>query len=325
MKTILLTGASGFIGSNVLRLLLEDRNFHVRVLVRSPIPGRLGLSQIIGDIGDRKAIREASAGADVIIHLAACARMWPRYPNEFLDVNVDGTRNILDATKERSSTRIIFASSMSIFQPMGILQDESMLTYREQQITPYALSKFKAEILVNSARERGSDIVTIYPTRVFGPGPRTDANAATVALLRYRHGYLPLIEGGVQISNWAFVKDVAAGIVSAAINERPSDRYILGGVNRTLAQILEILRGISGGGFRPFHVSQYTAMKIAQYEGWRSKLFHAKPLVTPEWLETILEDTSLDVGKAARELHYRITPIEAAMRETCAHFNLSSS
>jgi len=316
MKTVLLTGASGFIGSNVLKALVKDSDVNVRILVRAEIERNTQFSEFIGDIRDRGSVRKAVQGADVVIHLAAFARMWSRDPIEFEQINVDGTRNVIEAAQEYGVGRVVFASSMSIFEPASEIQTESNLKYRDHQITPYSISKWKAEMLLDSARLRGLDVVIVYPTRVFGPGPLTDANAAAVALLRYRRGRLPLIDGGRQMSNWAFVRDVADGVIMAAFSGKPNNRYILGGENRTLADLLKILRGIEKVGFRPINISRDMAMKIARIEEFRAKLFNSKPFVTPEWLEMVLENSSCDIMKAVNDLNYRATPIEEALRET---------
>jgi nucleoside-diphosphate-sugar epimerase len=315
MKTILLTGASGFIGGNVLEMLLKGSGVQVRALVRNPIEQQSRLSVVIGDIRDRDKVLKAVQGIDIVIHLAAFARMWSRNPDEFEQINVEGTRNVLQAAQESGVGRVIFASSMSIFQPSSAIQDEAALKYRDQQLTPYSMSKLKAEMLIDSTRQRGADVVIVYPTSVFGPGPLTDANAATVVLLRYRRGLLPLIDKGRQISNWAFVSDVAAGIVSAAFVGKPNNRYILGGENRPLAELLNIVRGIVGGR-SPMNISRNVAMRAARVEDIRAKLFHTRPFATPGWLEMVLEDSEYDIGKAVKELNYLVTPIGDALRHT---------
>jgi nucleoside-diphosphate-sugar epimerase len=316
MKTVLLTGASGFIGCNVLKLLLSEPDLNIRALVRTSSENLSHRSIMIGDIRERETVRKAVQGVDVAIHLAAFARMWSRDPQEFEQINVEGTRNVLEATQESGVGRVVFASSMSIFQSSSEIHTEANLKYRGKQLTPYSVSKMKAEMLIDSARQRGLDVVTVYPTRVFGPGPLTDANAATVALLRYRRGLLPLIEYGNQISNWAFVRDVAAGIVEAAYVGKENNSYILGGENRTLADVLKILLRIEGTGFQTMNISRNVAMRIALIEQFRAKLFHTRPYVTPEWLEMVLESSCCDITKAVNDLHYRVTPIGNALRQT---------
>lgn len=186
----------------------------------------------------------------------------------------------------------------------------------ERFFSLYAETKARAEELVLEYALNGLPSVIVYPARVFGIGPLTDANGATKAISLYLRNKLPfLVEGGKQYSSWAFVDDVARGIISAAACGASRQRYFLGGENRTLAEVYRMADEISGRNHLRISLKNTTALLIASALELHARLCRRKPLITREWLVYIMESQKISSAKAIAELHYTITPLETALPE----------
>ncbi|MEJ2196574.1 MAG: NAD-dependent epimerase/dehydratase family protein, partial [Ignavibacteriaceae bacterium] len=214
--------------------------------------------------------------------------------------------------------KFIFVSSLAghqfLQQP---IINESCLTESEQYFSKYAESKAKAEKLVCEYSKSGLKYIIIYPTRVFGIGPLTDANGATKAIYLYLKNRLPfLIDGGEQFSSWAFVEDVARGIILAANSNMSNQRYILGGENKTLAYVYRLADKIYGKKHLKVYLKIKSALRLASVLEFNAKLMRKKPIITREWLSFVLDSYKISSEKAITELNYNITPIETALEKT---------
>jgi dihydroflavonol-4-reductase/farnesol dehydrogenase len=316
---ILLTGATGFIGSYVLKFLLE-KGLHVNALVRDPskLIVHPGLKKFTGDITSIEDINNSIDGCDIVIHLAALVRASARDNSDFSKINFTGTENLLKAALHNNVKKFIFTSSMSAhsYGSRLIINEESLFKSKFY-FSEYARSKAQAENLVIEYSKKGLPYIIIYPTRVFGIGPLTDANGATKAVCFYLKNKLPfLIAGGQQYSNWVFVENVAEGIIAAALSNIINEKYILGGENKTLADIYGIADNISGKKHLKINIGNKTALLLASVIELYSKLMRKHPLITKEWLKFVLEDVKVSSEKAINVLNYRITPIEEALERT---------
>jgi nucleoside-diphosphate-sugar epimerase len=318
---ILLTGGSGLIGSYVLKFLLEAGQ-QVNVLVRdlSKLQNRnqTNLNVFTGNIIDSKSVDESIKDCDIVIHLAALVRATTENPSEFSSTNVNGALNLLKAAEKNKIKKFIFVSSLAghEFLPHPIIS-ESSLTEPMQYFSEYAESKGEAEKLVLEYSKSGLPYIIIYPTRVFGIGPLTDANGATKAINLYLKNRLPfLIDRGEQYSSWAFVEDVARGIILAANSNVFNQRYILGGENKTLVDVYRIADKISGKKHLKIYLKNKTALSLASVLELQAKLIRKKPIITREWLSFVLDSYKISSEKAIAELNYKITPIETALEKT---------
>ena len=318
---ILLTGGTGFIGRYVLTFLLEEDHI-VNALVRDPskliISSHFNLNVITGELNDLGCVNESIKECDVVIHLAALVSVDEKIPSEFYETNLRGTLNLLAAAKKNCVKKFVFSSSLAAHEFLGhqIITEKS-LTEPLEYFSKYAETKAKAERLVVEYSKFGLPYIIIYPTRVFGIGPLADSNGATKAIALYLKNKLPfLIDKGNQYSSWAFVEDVAKGITSAATSNVCNKRYILGGENRTLADVYKVADQISGKYHFKISLSNKTALAIAMVIEFMAKLTRKKPIITREWLSFILESFKLSSGKATSDLNYKITPIETALNKT---------
>lgn len=233
-------------------------------------------------------------------------------------INYKGTENLLKAAKKNGVKKFIFTSSLSActYVPLPVINEESLVR-PEKCFSEYAETKANAKQLVKNYSDENLHYNIIYPTRVFGIGPLTDANGATKALALYLNNKLPfLIDKGNQYSSWVYVEDVAKGIVSCVSCNQINKRYILGGENKTLADIYKLADRISGKKHLKINLQSKTALHIASIIEESARLTGRHPLITTEWLKFLMQSQKLSSGKAITELNYNITPIEIALEKT---------
>lgn len=318
---IMLTGGTGFIGGYVLRFLLQD-GYKVNALVRDSstlkFKNHPAIKIFEGDLNNLSVINNSVSGCDVVIHLAALVRTVAGNPNEFFDTNCKGTENLLLASKQNNVKKFVFTSSLSAHSivPSSLVTEES-LSKPEKYFSEYAETKGLAEDLVIGYRKQGLPYVIIYPQRMFGIGPLTEANGATKALQLYLKNKLPfLINSGNQFASWSFVEDVARGIISSATRNVLNEKYILGGENKSLYDVYKMADRISRKAHLKINLGSNTALVLASAIETASKLLRKNPIITKEWLKYVLDSQKVSSEKAINELDYEITPIETALEST---------
>lgn len=317
-RVTLVTGATGFIGSYAVRRLVAEGE-PVRVLVRCATrlePDlRDRLDVVEGDIRDRDAVDRAVEGAPTVLHLAACARAWSRDPREFQEVNVRAVEMLLEAAERSGVERLVHVSSVLTLAP----RRPAPLNGGTQRPTPYEATKRAGENLVESYAAAGRHAVIVHPTRVYGPGPLTDANAVTKAIDLYLRGRLRvrIADDDVQ-ANYAHVADVAAGILLAARRGRRGAHYVLGGRdNVSFRQFLTLVGELSGQRRRVLPVPHSVALGLARAAVWWGRLGGDSP-ITPGWVRVLLEDRRVDVEPTCLALGYEPRALRQGLSETVA-------
>ncbi len=312
---VLVTGATGFIGNYLVRALLR-RGSCVRVLARRPdlLPADVvrKLDVIAGDVRDRQVLTQAVNGAGTVLHLAGFARAWCRDRSEYRSVNVDGVRTLLNVTRKARTPRLVHVSTILTLPP----HRPAPLSGPAMRPTPYEATKLEGELLVAAYAESGAHAVIVHPTRVFGPGPLTDANGVTRAIALYLGGRLRvrLADRGVQ-GNYVHAADVAEGIVLAAERGRPGARYILGGENASFEEFLHRVAEIGGVTRRLIPLPPSVALAVAKAaEAW-GHLGGAAP-ITARWVRTFLEDRRADIRETRAALGYSPRSLMTGLTET---------
>ena len=246
--TTLVTGASGFLGSHVARLLTE-RGEKVRLLLRSTSQTKLidGLpaERVEGDLRDPSSSDRALSGVRTVYHVAADYRLWARDPREIYESNVQGTRNLLDAAGRARVEKFVYTSTVgTVAVPrQGALPDERVDSSLGEMIGAYKRSKWLAEQEAKRAAAAGLPVVIVNPTTPVGPGDAKPTPTGRI-IVDFLNGRMPAyVDTGL---NFVPVEDAAAGHLLAAERGRVGERYILGGENLTLKQALEILSRVSG-------------------------------------------------------------------------------
>jgi dihydroflavonol-4-reductase len=246
---VLVTGASGFVGSAVARCLIEA-GYSVRALVRSKSPrahlGGLDLDFCEGDLRDRKSLESALAGMRYVFHVAADYRLWARDPSEIFAANVEGTRNLMAEAMRAGVERIVYTSSVATLglRADGSAADESVPLTEEQGIGAYKRSKIAAERLVEAmVAERGLPVVIVNPSTPIGPRDVRPTPTGRI-IVEAAKGRIPaFVDTGL---NLVHVDDVANGHLAALRQGKIGERYILGGQNVLFSRMLADIAGLTG-------------------------------------------------------------------------------
>ncbi|MGH8614905.1 MAG: hopanoid-associated sugar epimerase [Gammaproteobacteria bacterium] len=322
---ILITGASGFVGAAVLRKLIE-REHEMRVLVRAEssrvnLEG-LPVEVVVGDLRDRPSLGHAVRTCEVLYHVAADYRLWAQDPRELYHTNVTGTRNIVLAAADAGMRRIVYTSSVATLglHPDGAPADEETPVSLDHMIGHYKRSKFLAEQeITRLASERGLPVVIVNPSTPIGPRDvkptptgRMVLDAATGRMPAY-------VDTGLNVVH---VDDVAEGHLRAFERGRIGERYILGGHDMTLRQILEYVARITGGKPPRIRLPQGVILPFAYIsEAWaRVSNPRTPPRLTVAGLRMSKKRMFFTSGKAERELGYRFRPAAQAIEEAIAWF-----
>jgi nucleoside-diphosphate-sugar epimerase len=320
--TFLVTGATGFIGSRLVAELVH-RGHTVRALTRAMtdprIPDLEGSTPVIGDILDPAALARAVDGCSRIFHLAAYAKNWARDPRTFAEHNVRGTRNVLAAAREVGVEKLVLTSSIATLGPTppGVVGDETMPRATSLFFTTYEETKTLAERDALRFAADGLPVLVVNPTRVYGPGKLGEANSVTVLIDLYDRGRFPfLLAGGRNVGNYALVDDVVRGHILAMEKGRTGERYILGGENASLADLMRTVDEVSGKTHFTLPLPANLAMVYGYLEEAKARWLGAYPRVTPGWVETFLHDWAYSCAKAEHELGYAFTPLVAGVRLT---------
>ena len=321
MKT-LVTGATGFLGSHVARAL-AGRGEEVRVLVRPTSNLRvldgLAAERATGDLRDRASLDRAMEGVQYVYHVAADYRLWARNPREIYESNVTGTQNLLGAARTAGVEKFVYTSTVAtIAVPReGQLPNEETQSSVGEMIGHYKRSKFEAEQSARRAAEEGLPVVIVNPTTPVGPGDWKPTPTGKI-IVDFLNGRMPgYVDTGL---NFVPVEDCARGHLLAAERGRVGERYILGGRNLTLKQMLDILSSISG---RPApkwkfpHVLAYAAGYVDTAVSW---VRGREPQIPLDGVRMARHKMFVDASKAERELGFVSGPIEAALERAVAWY-----
>lgn len=313
--TTLVTGATGFVGSHVVRQLVE-RGERVRVLTRTSsrrdrLDG-LAVEFAEGDLRDAASLGRACRGVGSVFHVAADYRLWAAEPREIYESNVDGTRNLLDAARRAGVERFVYTSTVAtIAVPRpGALPDESTAARLDEMIGHYKRSKFLAEREALAAAEHGLPVVVVNPTTPVGPGDAKPTPTGRI-LLDFLRGRMPAyVDTGL---NLVAVEDVATGHLLAAERGRPGRRYILGHRNMTLKEILGLLARITGRAAPRVRLPHAVAYMAGLADEWMARVTGREPQIPLEGVRMARHKMFVDGSLATRELGFAPTPVEAAL------------
>jgi dihydroflavonol-4-reductase len=313
--TTLVTGASGFIGSHLTRLLLQ-RGDRVRALLRptSRADALEGLSVDIvrGDLRDPPSLGAAVRGVEWVFHVAADYRLWARDPREIYDSNVEGTRFLLDACRGGGVERLVYTSSVATLgapRP-GSLSDERTAGRAGEMIGAYKRSKALAEQLVLEAASNGLPAVVVNPTTPIGPGDWKPTPTGRIIVDFLRGRMIAYVETGL---NLVAVEDVAAGHLLAGQNGRIGERYILGARNMTLKKIFEALAMISGRPAPRVRIPLTVALAIGAGCEFSARLTHREPFVPLDGVRMARHPMFVDCSKANQELGFTPGSVDSAL------------
>jgi dihydroflavonol-4-reductase len=319
--TTLVTGASGFVGSHVVRQLVA-RGDPVRVLLRptsrSEAIADLAVERILGDLRDRESLDRACRGAQLVFHVAADYRLWSRHPEEIYESNVMGTRNLLEAARRAGVERLVYTSTvatMAVPRADGLPNEETAARL-DDMIGHYKRSKFLAEQEVVAAAREGFPAVVVNPTTPVGPGDWKPTPTGRI-LLNFLCGRMPAyVDTGL---NLVAVEDAAAGHLLAAARGRVGERYLLGGRNMTLKEILEVVARIAGRRPPRVRLPHAVALAAGYCDELLARLTGREPQVPLEGVRMARHKMFVDASKAVREIGFEPGPVEQAL-ERAVHW-----
>ncbi|HKH68437.1 MAG TPA: hopanoid-associated sugar epimerase [Reyranella sp.] len=304
----LVTGGSGFLGSAVVRALIE-RGVRVRALVRASSPRDnfrgLDCEVVVGDLTDRETLKAALKGVRYLFHVAADYRLWARDPSEIIRANVEGTLNLKREALAAGVERIVYTSSVATLRVAGASTpvDETAMLSPDEAIGAYKRSKTMAERAVEDMILReGLPAIIVSPTTPIGPRDIRPTPTGRI-LLDAARGRIPaFVDTGL---NFVHVDDVAAGHLLAFEKGKIGERYILGGENLTLRQLLETIAELAGRKAPRFRLPRAPLMPLA-FAAERLAHFTGKePLLTLDGLRMSRYRMFFTSAKAERELGYR--------------------
>lgn len=323
--TTLVTGASGFLGSHVARLLCE-RGEKVRLLLRPTSQTKLidGLpaERVQGDLRDPSSLDKALAGVRTVYHVAADYRLWARDPREIYESNMQGTRNLLDAAGRAKVEKFVYTSTVgTIAVPReGVLPDERVDSALGEMIGAYKRSKWLAEQEAERAAESGLPVVIVNPTTPVGPGDAKPTPTGRI-IVDFLNGRMPAyVDTGL---NFVPVEDAAAGHLLAAERGNQGERYILGGENLTLKQALEILSRVSGRPAPRMRVPHALAMAAGYGDAAISMLLRREPRIPLEGVRMARHSMFVNSEKARVKLGFSPGPVAAAFERAVRWYESS--
>jgi len=320
---VLVTGASGFVGAGVARAL-ATRGYAVRALARASSPrGNLaGLDDVVtGDLLDRESLDRAMAGVRFVCHVAADYRIWAPDPEEIVRNNLTGTRNVMDAARGAGIEKLVYTSSVATLRPGADGPvDETRPATPEQAVGAYKRSKVIAERLVEARIAEGLPAVIVMPSTPIGPRDVRPTPTGRI-VVEAACGRMPaFVESGL---NLVHVDDVAQGHVLALEKGVIGERYILGGQDISLREMLATIARLTGRKPPTVALPRGPLFPLAWINEQIAKLTGKEPFLTLDGLRMAAHTMYFSSSKAEAELGYRARPYEEALVDAIAWFKQS--
>ncbi len=316
------TGATGFIGGNLARALLEDGH-QIRALVRAHSDRRniagLPVELVVGDLDDPQKLTEQVAGCDVIFHVAAHYSLWMKDRDSIYRANVDGTKNLLAAARAAGIKRFVHTSSVAAIgvPAPDTLGTEETRTTLEELVSDYKKSKFLGEQAARQAAREGLDVVIVNPSTPIGPRDVKPTPTGEI-ILRFLQGRMPAyVHTGLNLID---VEDVARGHVMAWRKGRVGERYILGHRNLSLKEMFEMLAAITGKRAPRFAIPHFIPLAAAFVDEMILARLGKRPQVSFYSVQMSRKVMHYASSKAVRELGLPQTPIEKALEKAVHWF-----
>lgn len=318
MKPTLITGATGFLGWHVARLLVE-RGHKVKALVRSGSRLReIDAEVVTGDLRDAESLGRAVAGCGVVFHVAADYRLWARDRSEMYRSNVDGTRNLLEAARRAGIERFVYTSTVGcIGMPAGDIGNEDTPVRLEDMTGPYKRSKFLAEQVALQYAREAFPVVIVNPTAPIGDHDwkPTPTGKMIVDFLR---GKMPAyLDTGLNLVD---ADDTAIGHLLALERGRAGERYILGCRNMTLREIFEDLSRVSGRAAPKVRIPYMVAYAAGVASTTWASVTGQEPRVPLDAVRMARKKMWVSAAKAERELGFHPGPVENALTKAVGWF-----
>lgn len=320
---IFVTGATGFVGHHVAKALAAE-GAELRLLVRKTsnlanlegIPGETHL----GDLAQPETLRAAIAGCEAVVHVAADYRLWIRDPQSMYRANVEGTRDLLRLAREAGVRRVVYTSSVATmaFRTDGIVVNEDTPVSIADMVGHYKRSKFLGEQQAIAAAQDGQQVMILNPTTPIGPNDAKPTPTGRIFVDFLNRKFPAYVDTGLNLVD---VSEVARAHVLALTKGTPGRRYILGGENLTLKQILDKMAAITGLPSPRMEIPFAVAATYAFFEELITGRIRGKePRATLEEVRMGRKKMFASSARAQQELGFRICPVYPAMRAAIEWF-----
>ncbi|MFI5089883.1 MAG: hopanoid-associated sugar epimerase [Terriglobales bacterium] len=320
---VFVTGATGFVGSHVARVL-SQQGAELRLLVRAAsrtenLEG-LRAERVTGDLCDAEALRQGMSGCELVFHVAADYRLWAPDPREIYRANVEGTRTVLEAARAAGVRRVVHTSSVGTigFRTNGRPADENSPVALADMIGAYKRSKFMAEQVAMKAACGGLDVVIVNPTTPVGEQDIKPTPTGRVIVDFLKRKFPAYVDTGLNLVD---VRECARGHAAAAEKGRRGERYILGGEDLTLKQILDRLAAITGLPSPKVKLPYAVALAAGAVDTlFTGVLLGREPRVTLDSVRMGRKKMFASSAKAERELGWKVVPVDDALRRAVEWF-----
>jgi len=310
---VLVTGGTGYLGRAIVQALAAGGHEPV-VFARAATGARLPGRAVDGDVRNRDALAAAARGCDAMCHAAALVSVWRANPRDFDDINVGGLEHALHAARTAGLARIVYTSSFLARPPAG--------APAPLRANDYQRTKVDADLEARRAQQDGAPLVILYPGVIYGPGVMSEGNLLGRMLADHRAGRLPGLIGADRVWSFAWIEDVALAHVAALVHASPASHYELGGENAPQIRPFEIARRLTGMRL-PRRVPLWLARAIGTVEVARARVTGRAPLLTRGTAEILAHDWPMNHLAAARDLGFRVTPLEQGVARLLAEIAAS--
>ncbi len=320
MSPVVITGASGHLGANLIRSLLAAGR-PVRAMIHRQRLGLEGLDVefVSGDVCDPASLRRVFEGAEIVFHLAAMISIRGDHGGRVQAINVDGVRNVAEAALEVGVRRMVHVSSIHAFglDDCSAPLDEARPRSTEAHEPAYNLSKAAGEVELRRVIDRGLDATIINPTGIVGPYDYRPSRMGRVLLQLYRRRLPALTPGGFDFVD---VRDVVAAILSAETQGETGENYIVGGRYVSICEIAEIAERITGVKRPRMITPMWLARGTAPFAEFAGTLMRREPLYTRESLSALRANPDIRHDRATAVLGHQPRSFEETVRDTYAWF-----
>ena len=318
----LVTGGSGYIGSAVVRHLLEG-NQQAKVLVREEDDLRnlagLDVELAYGDVRDYHSLERSLDGCDRVFHLAAIYAIWLPTPRLMDEVNVQGSKNVFEACLSRGIDRVVYTSSVAALGAHGKERpaDETATFNLADTGDRYYLSKFRAEQLALDYFRRGLPVVIVNPTNPCGPCDIAPTPNGQLIINIVKGKLLGYVDGGINVSD---IDDTAVGHVRAMEKGRPGEKYVLGNANLSVKEYFDLIAEIAGVKPPAFRIPKPAAELFGYLYQGVAQLTRKPPITTAAWVRIGSHYSFWDSSKAVNELGMPQTPVRQSVEAAIGWF-----
>ena len=325
---ILITGASGYIG-NKLANRLADHGHEVHALIRSDVFEKWlkhpKIKIFKGDILDKESLLLAMKGCEQIYHTAAKVGAWAKDVSIFYKVNVDGTRNVLDAALISGVRKTVITSSSGVLGPARDKPVEENDIRRIDFTIDYDRSKKGSEDVAIEYARQGVNVVIVAPSKVYGPGNISHSLTANAIIQTFLQKRIALIPRGTYSVCFAFIDDVVAGHILAMEKGVGGEKYILGGVNISYFDFFNRIRTLSSGKGHIIKVPKGFIKTWAYLQELNHRLWGTPVRFTVRSVDHLFSNYIFSSRKAINDLGYRITPLDEALHKTIHFLNIAKN